>query len=285
MRAGLIAVAVLLTVAGASCGPVPQPFRPPDAAKTHNEFLLAPGAGGMAVRQIRGPAAWVGRELADAIAAQLRGHGLLAGAGRTNRHAPELSADGYRQQRDGADQLVLQWTLKRPDGALLRRFETRIVPPAAFWDAPDRPLFETVARELVTRALGQIEARPLPARIGVFPVEGTGDTAGQSLKRHLEAGLDAYGIAVTTTDRADLFVLPDILMQPSGPMSERIEMRWIIIEADGSEVGRVDQAETVAADSDLAVLGPVIARAAVPGIVRLVRDWDHLRASGRRQPN
>ncbi len=286
MRFRLICMAALTALLTSACGPVPKPFQAPEFAKVHNPHLLPPDASGVVVGRIQGPVAWVGGELAGAVAAALRDRGVLAGAVASNRHSLLLSAEGYRQTGTGPAELVIAWVLSRPDGIVMRTRETRFVPPPAFWDTPTPTLFRGVAREIAVRVVDWIVVDGEPLRIAITTVEGAPGNGDAVFRRAVTAALREHRIDTAPIETATLMVLPNITVTSVDPDRERIQMRWTVIAPDGTEIGRVDQENTLAAgrlDGDWGSVAQAIVDAVVPDIVRLVRIYRAVLA-GRRQP-
>jgi hypothetical protein len=287
------AVGIVLLIVG--CGPVPQPFQPPEWTKKHNDFLLAPLSAGVVVRGIEGPVGWVGDALTEAMAEALRERGIAAGSTWSNRLSLGLSGSGYQALHpDKPPELVMTWTLIEPDGAIRGRREIRLTPPDAFWEEPTPAMFRDVAERNAEQVVSWIdptrrertpEIADTPSLV-VLPIEsapGDGDT---SLARAVDLALRAERIRIVEKDRADLIVTPRIEVAPAPDQSEDVKLSWIVSTPDGVEIGRVDQENRIPEgqlDGRWGAVAVAIADGAAQGIADLARAWRDVPAAVRTQ--
>lgn len=277
------AFGVLLLVSG--CGQVPQPFRPPDGSKQHNEFLLAPLSTGVVVRGIAGPVGWVGDALTEAMAEALRERGIAAGSTWSNRLSLGLSGSGYQGLHpDKPPELVMTWTLTEPDGAVRQRREIRLTPPDAFWEEPTAAMFRDVAERNAEQVVAWIDPTreqrapriaEMPS-LAMLPIESAPGDGATSLARAVELALRAERIPIVENDRAGLIVTPRIEVRPAPERSEDVRLVWIVSTPDGVEIGRVDQENRIAEgqlDGRWGAVAVAIADGAAQGIADLARAW------------
>ncbi len=274
---GLLAAIIVLVLA--SCGPVPQPFRTEGPTRLDNPLLTVPGGEGVFVATVEGPEGWIGQALATAMSTALRRHGVVAGARWANRNALELRGVGYQQlHHDRPGELVMLWSLVRHDGTVLREFETRDTPPAAFWSEPTAPVFRAVSDRIARQVVAWIRAdgRP-PLRLAFVPRAGTPDARGSALAREMSRSLAGTGLVVVAgAGNADLLVWPRVTAAALEGGTTEVAIAWMVRDRSGTSIGRIDQqdvldAGTVANRWD-GVAGE-IARAATDALAGLVRSW------------
>lgn len=280
-------LALALGMAGlaVACGSIPQPFRPPEWAKKHNEFLLAPLSAGVVVRGIEGPVGWVGDALTKAMAEALRERGIAAGSTWSNRLSLGLSGSGYqRLHRDQRPELVMTWTLTEPGGAIRERREILVTPSDAFWEAPTAAMFRDVAERNAEQIISWIdptrrERAPAIAdtpTLAILPIESAPGDGAISLARAVDLALKAERIQIVGSDEARLIVTPRIEVASAPNQSEDVRLVWVVSTAEGVEIGRVDQENRIPAgqlDGRWGAVAVAIADGAAQGIADLARAY------------
>ncbi|MBL6598155.1 MAG: hypothetical protein ISP41_04630 [Alphaproteobacteria bacterium] len=296
MRFDLRAILALAMVSAAvGCGPIPQPFRPPEWAKKHNEFLLAPLSAGVVVRGIEGPVGWVGDALTKAMAEALRERGIAAGSTWSNRLSLGLSGSGYQALHpDKRPELIMTWTLTEPGGAIRERREIRVTPPDAFWETPTAAMFRDVAERNAERIVSWIdptrqERAPdiagLPS-LAILPIESAPGDGATSLARAVDLALKAERMRIVDSDAADLIVTPRIEVTPAPDRSEDVRLIWIVSTSDSVEIGRIDQENRIPQgqlDGRWGAVAVAIADGAAQGIADLARAYRDAPKSSRTQ--
>jgi len=280
-----LALALGMVGLAMGCGPIPQPFRPPEWAKKHNEFLLAPLSAGVVVRGIEGPVGWVGDALTKAMAEALRERGIAAGSTWSNRLSLGLSGSGYqRLHRDQSPELVMTWTLTEPGGAIRERREIQVTPPDAFWEAPTAAMFRDVAERNAEQIMSWIDptrGERVPAiadtpTLAILPIESAPGDGATSLARAVDLALRAERIQIVDSREARLIVTPRIEVAPAPNQSEDVRLVWIVSTTEGLEIGRVDQENRIPAgqlDGRWGAVAVAIADGAAQGIADLARAW------------
>ena len=232
-----------------------------------------------------GPAAWVGDELARALAAVLRERGILANTLGGNRRSQSLSADGYRRDRaDGPAELVIAFAHSDRSGKTLATYETRFAPPAVFWTRPTPELFRMVAEGIADRAFDWVMpaivdsgAASLGPGLAITTIKGAAGEGDRLLRRALKRALDDRSVRAVPSSIATLFVLPDISVTAAADGLRRLRLRWIVIRLDGVEIGRIEQENTIGADDTLVetlhAAAREIADGAASGIAAVVRAY------------
>jgi hypothetical protein len=299
MRPGLISALAFGVILGAAvtltaCGSVPQPFRPPEFSKRHNEFLLAPNSVGVVVRRIEGPVGWVGEAFAAAMAAALRDRGIVAGSKWSNQQSLQLTANGYQKTHgDRAPELVVTWSLIDRSGEIKEMREIRTVPPAAFWETPTPTMFQGVAdqnAEMVASWIDPVRDQRQPETLPTVAIAAIVDAPGDgpvSLGRAIGLALRAEQIKVVDDGEGDLVVHPQLTVTPAQANNETVRITWTLSLPDGTEVGQVAQENMIVAGTLKGRWGAIavaIADGAADGIAELVRVYRHARATGRINP-
>lgn len=294
MRSGLsLTLALGALMAVQACGSIPQPFRPPEYSKQHNEFLLAPNSAGVVVRRIDGPVGWVGDALAQAMATALRDQGIVAGSRWSNQHSLRLSANGYqRLHADRPPELVMTWTLVDGQGNIKQRRETRTVPVDAFWETPTPDMFRAIAErnaEMVVAWIDPTRNERAP-KLAVLPslsvaaIENAPGDGATSLQSAILLALRAERLPVSSDGDGELRVKPRVDVVPADRNTERVSITWILtLAVDGSELGRVAQENTVPEGQLNGRWGAVavaIADGAADGIAGLVRAYRDAKVAG-----
>ncbi len=270
--------AILALLAGlliAACQPLPRPFE--DQAKEANDLLTLANRSGVTVLPIEGapdPAAF-----AEAIASQRRRLDVPA----TTRTGPSgtLRLGGRVQigRADGPrDELSISWRLVRADGGVLGgRPGSWLVPRDAWASAASetmREIAELAAPELAELIEGDRPvSKPGPALV-VWAVDGAPGDGSVSLKLAVERALKRAGYRVLPGLGEDSLVVSGaIRVQPAGAGRQRITVVWSVLDADGAELGQVDQENVIQAgllDGAWGEIARQIAGAAIDGIAEVV---------------
>jgi len=288
-------VAGVLAVAVTACGPVPQPFRPPDDSKVHNEFLMAPNSTGVVVERIEGPVGWVGDALADAMAGALREHGIVAASGWSNSRSRRLTASGYQQLHDANPaELVMTWVLREPSGRELELREIRTVPEALFWETPTAEMFDAIAARNAESVAVWLRPTPrAPAAttpspsVALAAIVGAPGDGAESLGRAIRAALRGERVRLAAKGGGDLTVSPEVAVTAFGAGEETVRITWVLRTPDGAEIGTVAQENTIPKgelDGPWGAAAAMIADGAASGIGDLVRAFGVARAAGKLQP-
>jgi hypothetical protein len=293
MRPGLIVVLALVAVQSLSaCGSIPQPFRPLEASKKHNEFLLAPNSAGVVIKGIKGPVGWVGAALTEAMATALRDQGIVAGSRWSNRLSLQLSGNGYQKlHKDRPSELVMIWSLADQTGRLEKRREILTTPPDEFWERPTAAMFRDVADHnaaIVVSWIDPTRQKRAPVDVempglSIAPIGKVPGDGATSLARAVELALKAERIPVVDDGQGELFVTSRIAVTPAPDNSEDVSITWILSKPDGTEIGRVAQENTIPAgqlNGRWGAIAVAIADGAADGIAGLARAYRDARGLG-----
>ena len=193
----------------------------------------------------------------DELILALRTANVPAGtAGNRGSYRLDLQASGAR----------LVWVLSDPEGDEVEN-----------WPAGDPP--DVVAAH-VTRLLREDAGpdtgnTPLPP-FHVLPVAGLEGRDAELLQVAMRTALRGRGFEPRDEpDPSGTLVFVDVLKTPLDDGRIGVEVTWTVTAGDGAEIGVVEQANAVPAgslDEGWGQIAPVVAEAAVTGIVDLLRD-------------
>jgi hypothetical protein len=292
MRHGLIfALAMAAAASISACGSVPQPFRPSESSKKHNEFLLAPNSAGVVVRKIEGPVGWVGDALTQAMAAALREQGIVAGSKWSNKLSLQLSGSGYQKLHDDRrPELIMTWVLADRAGVIQEKHEVRTTPPDAFWETPTDSMFRDVADRNAVKVVSWIDPTrpdraPVELKMPSLSITSIKDAPGDgatSLARALELALKAERVPIVAMAEGDLVVTSRVEIVPAPDRTQDVSITWILSKRDSSELGRVAQQNRIPQgrlDGRWGAIAVAIADGAADGIAGLVRAYRDTRAA------
>lgn len=274
-RAAPVLVAAALALAG--CGQVPQPFSKDRADLAKAPFLIAPTTEGVVVLPVEGVDAETGELIADLTARALQKQDVVAGTRSSNRASLFLSGAG-RRRLDGA--MEITWTLARSDGTVVGQRTDAI--------ASDEQLAEStasVAAWLRPRVAPAVKTVP---KVAVYPVDGAPGDGNDLLRRALALALDRAPVELTDDLVQDGHVVQgDVSVVRQNDGRDRVEIWWTVMDAQGKQIGTVDQRNQVpggSLDKSWGAVAAPIANAAVGGIVALLKQSEAVKATAANSP-
>jgi hypothetical protein len=118
-------------------------------------------------------------------------------------------------------------------------------------------------------------SEPKEQRLYLSPVAGAPGNGGPVLRRAMSAALRSarLPLAPELDDRA-LVIAGSVHVAPPESGRQQVEIVWSVLDPAGSEVAKLTQSNAVPAgtlDGDWGEIAPLIAQAAVPGIVDMLR--------------
>ncbi|WP_439817897.1 hypothetical protein [Zavarzinia sp. CC-PAN008] len=257
-EAGLFLGAFLFLAACAQEMP-PGSFMPPPPG------LVDGSAVPVLVAPVEGMPAEQARPLAEAVAKGLRARDWPAG---TLNPAP-----GSRLLQVRRVGVVLEARLLDASGVVLGRafVPDREVAPAAEQGERVAGAIVGAVERRTARSQSPAAARRTVAVGGVIANMPGGD----ALAAALDLALRRAGFAVTSPDDPDSAVVAgEVFVSPAGNASRAIEVTWTVMDASGATLGRLDQANAVAADaleSGLGPMAPDIVDAILPGLAQVLQ--------------
>ena len=248
----------------AACQSLPHPFAgdrpPPDSP------LLSPrDSAGVLVLPAAGAPAPLAAQLAEAMAAALRDREIPASTQGRNKGSYELLAVARDEPiASGSSVPVVDWELRAADGRSLGHV-------SAEGDAAD-----TAAAAPGIARLLQDEPPAMAAdrTIALRPVTGAPGDGGRALTRAMDDALRRAHVALAERPGEESLVLTGtVALSPPAAGQQQVKVHWALLDADGREIGRVDQENAVPAGSLDGAWGDVayaVANAAAPGVAALV---------------
>lgn len=275
-------LALLLCLAVAACGDLPQPF------------LGNPGATAQRLAQPVTPVLAVppgsdtllpdaaNAELAKQLAAALQTIEVPAIVQQPDSVAWSLTT---RAEHDG-DYVTPLFSIRDPKGQERGTAEGEKI-PVATWANADPALLKQVALEAAPRVgavltsirAAQDKANPnslynRPAKVMVADVTGAPGDGDAALTQQMRARLAVLGpIVLTTPAGADFVVDGNVKVVPIPKHQERVEIQWVVKTGGGDERGRVVQMNDIPAGTlnqywgDVAVVVATQASAGVNDVI------------------
>lgn len=279
---GLAGLAGLAGLVLAACQPLPRPFAP--AGARHGDALELSDHGGIVVLAVSGIPETVGQAMAAGMVKALQDQNVPAATGGGNRKSHFLQGwSDIRRLRGGRVRIDVVWDLFDPAGAVIGSQPVRREVAGYRWDGGDR----TLLLELATAAArpiaalvqdgepGQRPALPRPL-LHVAAVSGAPGGGGAELRRAMARALADAGFRLSDTPAPDGLVIEGrVALAPPGKGRQSVEIVWAVRRADGVELGRLAQHNTVPAGSLDGAWGrtaAAIANSAVGGVQNLLRQ-------------
>lgn len=263
-----------LALSLSACGQLPQPFSKDEANLALAPFLIPRAAEGVIVWPMVGVDDATGDLIASMTVDALHKRGVAASTRTSNRASLILTTAGNRLP-GGA--LEVTWTLSRPDGAIVGTRVDAIADDDRFDQA-----VAAVAQWIVPTPV-PVEQKADPLSIAVFDVEGAPGNGNDLLRRAMGFALERADVGVTGFPPPDGFVVQgDVSMErQKDGKGDLVTVSWVVMDANGNEIGTIDQANTVPPGYLDRNWGPVaapIADAAADGILELVKRHKEVQA-------
>ncbi len=272
---GLLSLLVLLN----QCQPVPRPFA--TAHKGNFSAIQVGPRAGMLVLPVNGAVAQTAaRRLASAMAEALRQREITATTGKGHRRSHRLQGTAIFTSYG---QLQLTWRLRTAGGEeAMMAVQTEAVAPTDWREAGEDLLHRLAgngaeAIDLRLRRAERGQGRRISlATVTLGPVVGASGPAGDRLAAAMQTALIDAGVPLAEQPPEDGFILlGSIHAKPIDGSAQQVEITWQLIRPDGSEFGKVSQANRVSAaqlNGDWQALAQAIARAGAPGVLDLLRQ-------------
>lgn len=288
MTRACVAVLLLPAVLLGACGELPRPFAH-DGAAAPNELLTLPDHAGVVVGPVQGVDPATSLALTEALAEALRRANVIASSrgGNAGSFALEswVESDGTRR--------MLFAELLQPSGALVARQSVPLPAGGADSERNWRTVADATARPLASVLAGEpAEAMATVAPAAGDPIDapplaiaavsgGTPEADGHVLERALSYSLQQRNIKTVDKPAANLHQIRGALKVTARPNNQRnLAVVWTVIGPDGTELGKVEQANDVplpllkSAWSDIAL---AVAEGAAEGIINVLEERGILR--------
>jgi len=220
----------------------------------------------------------LGIAVAKALAEALQQEDVPALAGQKLTGAHRLT--GTARLENGA--ITIAWRLLDPKGAELETVEVRDAVSKQAGDGA--PLPKTVLQALTAQAVSglvpQLQAKASPhgenLRVFVPDIAGLPGDGGKSLPLALRHALSAAGMGVAETDDSKAIrVIGQINVSDIDAATQQVMLSWRVLDADGVEIGTIDQSNPVPKgrlDGNWGEIAYAAAGGAAEGIVPLLQD-------------
>jgi hypothetical protein len=277
----------LLGLALAACQPLPQPFQPAATNKSANPLLNLPDRAGVVVLPIQGMPQDSGAALAREMASALIDRNLPAFTERGNLSSPELLGQAIATPRGGTrSEIRVIWRLSEPNGIQRGEHALDIATRQTAWNQGSPTLLREIAEKSAGRIAAIIQgpadrdhtANRVKRTLHVWKIDGAPATAGALLRTELETALRRQALRVSSKMRDDsIVIVGTVTLAPArsgnaGPTGQRdLRLDWVVMGADGRELGKLHQKNTVAAEA-LENDWPIIARGISVGAARGIGD-------------
>lgn len=284
IRIGLSrALAVFVVVVGlAACQPLPRPFA--HDGEPQNSLLDLAGGAGIVVRPIAGVPGGGDRALAGAMAAALRDANVPAATAGGNTASLTLKGDASSSPSpDGRVNVTVIWSLIDAKGMNVGAYEQAETVSATDWQAGSAALMSFIASKAAGQLALSINGPPTapsaaasPPKLVVWPVDGAPGDGSRSLSSAMTSALRRAGVEVRPVVSDQTFVLlGSVRMGAIANGLQPIAITWTIILADGTQIGDVEQENSVPAHSLETTWGAValaVADNAAPAIATLLHN-------------
>lgn len=263
-------IALGIAAALAACGELPRPFQPED--KIDNRLLALPDSLGVVVRPIDGLPEPMAAALAEAVAESLRHENVPATTKQGN--AGSFIVDGT--------------TMVGPNGVPTARFvlldprgtpvKEQLVPLDKSVQTSQGVDFTATARTAATAFAAALQpaavAPPARPTVRIGAVTGAPGQGGVTLARALDYALRHTGVKMAATENDEsLVVSGHVTIVSKSPKLRAIDIVWTVLAPDGTELGKVEQANEVPSDfvdHAWGELASAVAEGAAEGITDLI---------------
>jgi hypothetical protein len=279
MHPRLASILAVTLLALAACQGAPKPYagdHPPTSAA-----LTPPDSAGILVLPPTGAPPALAADLAQAMAGALQDADVPASTEAYNRGSYRLTSSVTTAPTVTGIVISVDWQLTGADGSKLGGAASRTEPDDAALSKSGDLVAKALAAPAVPAILKLVEGgAPLPQGevnpvVSLRDVQGAPGDGDGALARAMGEALKRVNVAMV--DGADAhhdFLLAGSVevLAPEGT-KQQVKVSWALLRPDGSEVGRVNQQNTVVAGSLNGAWGDVayaVTAAAAPGVKQLI---------------
>lgn len=265
-----------------ACQPLPHPFAD-DQPPPNSPLLTPPDSVGIMVEPVAGAPEPTAHDLAAAMAAALQAADVPASDDASNRGSYRLTGRATAAPA-GGDRLrvTIAWDMRQPDGTSVGRQEISLVLSAAAWRSGGNAVAE-FARAPAPSLAKLVEAKTPPpvagagALIAVHRATGAPGDGGDALAAAMANALRRAQLVLADKagDRPEYILDAQVTVTPAAAGQQDVKIAWLLRGADGRQIGRVSQENTVAAGSLDGAWGLTaydVAAAAAPGVAALIEE-------------
>lgn len=278
-----------LTILTAACGMVPQPFRPYDGSKSHNDFLILKESYGIAVLPVEGLPAPLDRQVAHEMALTLQSRGLAASASASNRASYFLSSSAeLTALGPAATKYSIRWDLVDRAGQPVDAIASSInvAKPATTYSLA--PMVAQTASLISEKILGpsREQRESDQFKITVMEVSGAPGDGNKTLRSSLALELKSRSFAVSDQISTNgVIILGDVNVSPVSDKEEEISLSWSMITPGGEEIATIGQQNRIPKgqlDGPWGEIAVYVAEAASDGIVDVLIKLQKEREKNRK---
>lgn len=207
--------------------------------------------------------------------------------------AKNLSKNKPKPERKSA--LDLEWVLSTPAGAVTGRHRQHIEIFAEPWHRGDPRLMETLAKSAAP-GIAALLGSDMPVAVAhaqlhvlVPPVQGAPGDGPRTLSKAMVGALETAhydteaGALPKNGEKNEAYIVAGtVQLLPAGTGKETVKISWLLLAPDGTQIGNVDQENTVPAGSLNGAWGDIayaVATAAADGIAALLEKVKSLSAA------
>lgn len=276
-----MAVALLMALLMAACQPLPRPFGP-EGDRPANPLLVLGDRGGIIVGEIADALEPAALALAGAMAKAMGALNIPAATSGGNRESRFLQGrTASKSAGKGLIEVELNWELADAGGTILGRHTATATVSRRRWKSGEAALMRSLA-EASAPAVAALVQTPEPATampatprpVHLWPITGSPGDGGRALGRALKIALKRARLQlVEELVAGGLVILGSVEVGAAIANRQNVRIEWSVIAPDGSELGTVQQENTVpkgALDGAWRGLVVIIAENAAKGIVALL---------------
>jgi hypothetical protein len=279
MRPRLAFILAVTLVALAACQGAPKPYagdHPPTSAA-----LTPPDSAGILVLPPTGAPQSLAADLAQAMAGALQDADVPASTEAYNRGSYRLTSSVTSAPTATGIAISVDWQLTAADGSKLGGAASRTETDDSALSKSGDLVAKALAAPAVPVILKLVESgAPLPQGdvnpvVSLRDVQGAPGDGDRALARAMGEALKRVNVAMVdgADARHDFLLAGSVeVLAPEGT-KQQVKVSWALLRPDGSEVGRVNQQNTVAAGSLNGAWGDVayaVTAAAAPGVKQLI---------------
>ena len=210
-------------------------------------------AAGIVVAPIIGAPPGVAGPLSEIMAAELRRVNVPATTTSVVKNAFLLEGEMVLAPPAGDKNLVtIKWTVTNVVGDVVTELVTSSSVSGIAWKTASLPSLNTVSEDVVPRIANTLQTKyPVVARkewpvVAVVAVEGAPGDGNEMLKNAFVAVLKDAGLPVTANpENAVIQIFGKVEITDQTLKRETIEINWIFLEPNGSEIGKMTQSNSV----------------------------------------
>ena len=237
----------------AGCGQLPKPFKSELGSGAESPLVAMLDAAGIVVVPIIGAPPGVAGPLSEIMAAELRRANVPATTTSVVKNAFLLEGEMVLAPPAGDKNLVtIKWTVTNVVGDVVTELVTSSSVSGIAWKTARLPSLNTVSEDVVPRIANTLQTKyPVVARkewplVAVVAVEGAPGDGNEMLKNAFVAVLKDAGLPVTANpENAVIQIFGKVEITDQTLKRETIEINWIFLEPNGSEIGKMTQSNSV----------------------------------------